>query len=112
MGSGGETFPFRGKSGLLYLMTMYPWRHPLPEGPGVYVVTALETVAGTATRRIIYVGEAEDLASALSNHPRRGCFAQHARKRKWACPNPFRRWRLAVVDDLVAANRPPCNRPG
>lgn len=102
---------FRGAGGQVFRFSVHRWRDRLRRLPGVYLATTCEMSGGMEAHRILLAGETDDISSPFHRHPMGGCLKAHSHKRKCICLHTGRRWRVAVVRDLIAAHDPPCNRP-
>lgn len=78
----------------------------LPAMAGVYLV--IDHTLGN--RRVIDIGESDDIAARISTHDRTTCWHLHRRGelRVWILHEPNRQRRRAIERELRQMFRPPC----
>lgn len=99
-GESGEKFPF-----LIYQIGTQFERI----GAVYYVSRRIEDIYGSKVHSPLYIGETDDLSSALQNHSRRECFDQEEANCISIYPCEEQQQRLQITDDLIANYGPICN---
>ena len=103
---------FAGSSGQRYEFRIYVWDTKLKAVPGLYVVASRTMDPGQPARyEPLFAGEAADLSSALTDHPRGECFQMYYGNVVGVLKEEDARRRAGILADLLAGLSPPCNAP-
>jgi hypothetical protein len=101
---------FAGRSGTRYAFRVYVWATKFKAVPGVYVVASRTIEPGQPARYApLFVGEAADLSTALSRHPRDECFQLYFGNVVGVLKEDDGARRTSILTDLLGALAPPCN---
>lgn len=107
-----DSIRLRGHSGRDYDFGVYVWGHRFRPVAAAYVVMERRLDPdGTARYLPLYVGDADDLSHIFENHPREECFQVYLANTIGVHRDERSESRKGIVEDLLAALEPPCNKP-
>lgn len=100
---------FAGRSGERHTFRVYVWQTKFKAVPGIYLVASRTVDPGQSAQYApLYVGEAADLSSVMSEHPRDECFQMYYGNVIGVLKEDDASRRAAIVADLVAGLTLPC----
>jgi hypothetical protein len=101
---------FAGRSGQRYAFRVYVWETKFKAVPGVYVVASRSVEPGQpAQYSPLFAGEAQDLSSALKQHPRDECFQMYYANVIGVLKEEDDKRRASILADLLGGLALPCN---
>jgi hypothetical protein len=101
---------FAGRSGQRYEFRVYVWETKFKAVAGVYIVASRTIEPGQKARYSpLFAGEAQDLSSALKQHPRDECFQMYYGNVVGVLKEDDGPKRAAILADLIDGLAPPCN---
>jgi hypothetical protein len=101
---------FAGRSGQRYEFRVYVWETKFKAVAGVYIVASRTVEPGEKAQYApLFAGEAQDLSSALKQHPRDECFQMYYGNVVGVLKEDDGRKRAAILADLIDGLAPPCN---
>jgi hypothetical protein len=101
---------FAGRSGQRYDFRVYVWETKFKAVPGVYVVASRTIEPGQRPQYSpLFAGEAQDLSSALRQHPRDECFQMYYANVIGVLKEDDDQKRLSILADLMGGLALPCN---
>ena len=101
---------FAGRSGQRYEFRVYVWETKFKAVPGVYVVASRSVEPGQpAQYSPLFAGEAQDLSSALKQHPRDECFQMYYANVIGVLKEEDDKRRASILADLLGGLARPCN---
>ena len=103
---------FVGRSGQRHEFRIYVWETKFKSVPGVFVVASRTVEPGEPAKyEPLFVGAANDLSSALKDHPRDECFQMYYGNVVGVLREDDDAKRAAILSDLLGGLSPPCNAP-
>lgn len=105
------TLKLIGASGITHSFDVYGANTSWRDGLACVYYVSKRTVKpdGSGTHAKIYIGETEDLANRFASHHKQPCFERHGYNAISIIKEANAQRRLAIEDDLVHAEHPPCN---